>query len=64
MLSKDPVGISFIGLKKIQQLQYDDNFELYDSYIITKDQKHLLIFITPAFPSNNTGKNAELITSR
>jgi 1-acyl-sn-glycerol-3-phosphate acyltransferase len=61
MLSKDPVGISFIGLKKIQQLQYDDNFELYDSYIVTKDQKHLLIFITPAFPSNNTGKNAELI---
>lgn len=61
MLSKDPVGISFIGLKKIQQLQYDDNFELYDSYIITKDQRHLLIFITPAFPSNNTGKNAELI---
>lgn len=61
MLSKDPVGISFIGLKKIQQLQYDDNFELYDSYIVTKDQKHLLIFITPSFPSNNTGKNAELI---
>jgi len=61
MISKDPVGISFIGLRKIQQLQYDDNFELYDSYIVTKDQKHLLIFITPAFPSNNTGKNAELI---
>ena len=61
MISRDPVGISFIGLKKIQQLQYDDNFELYDSYIVTKDQKYLLIFITPAFPSNNTGKNAELI---
>ncbi|QEC69760.1 methyltransferase domain-containing protein [Panacibacter ginsenosidivorans] len=61
MISKDPVGISFIGLRKIRQLQYDDNFELYDSYIVTKDQKHLLIFITPAFPANNTGKNAELI---
>ena len=61
MISKDPVGISFIGLKKIQQLQYDDNFELYDGYIVTKDQKQLLIFITPAYPANNTGKNAALI---
>ena len=61
MISKDPVGISFIGLKKIQQLQYDDNFELYDGYIITKDQRHLLIFITPAYTAGNTGKNAVLI---
>lgn len=61
MISKDPVGISFIGLKKLQQLQYDDNFELYDNYVVSKDQKHLLLFITPAFPPNNTGKNAEML---
>ncbi len=61
MISNDPVGISFIGLKKLQQLQYDENFELYDSYILTKDQKHLLILVTPAFASNNTGKNTELL---
>ncbi|MEI9944626.1 MAG: 1-acyl-sn-glycerol-3-phosphate acyltransferase [Chitinophagaceae bacterium] len=58
MISNDPVGITFLGLKKLQQLQYDENFELYDNYVVTKDQKHLLIFITPAFPPNNTGKNA------
>ena len=61
MISKDPVGISFLGLKKIQQLQYDENFELYDNYIVTKDQKHLVLFITPAYPPNNTGKNALLL---
>jgi uncharacterized protein len=61
MISNDPVGITFLGLKKLQQLQYDENFELYESYVITKDQKYLLIFITPAYPSNNTGKNAVLL---
>lgn len=61
MISKDPVGISFLGLKKLQQLQYDENFDLYDNCIITKDLKHLLLFITPAFPPNNTGKNALLL---
>ena len=57
IISNDPTGISFIGLKKLQQLQYDKNFELYDSYVMTKDHKNLLLFITPAYPSNNTVKN-------
>ncbi|MFZ1305962.1 MAG: 1-acyl-sn-glycerol-3-phosphate acyltransferase, partial [Ferruginibacter sp.] len=61
MISKDPVGITFLGLKKLQQLQYDENFELYDNYILTKDRKHLMLFITPKFPPNNTAKNALLL---
>ncbi|CAN5658018.1 MMPL family transporter [soil metagenome] len=61
MISNDPVGISFIGLKKLQQLQYDENFELYDGYIVTKDNKHLLFFISPKYPPNNTGKNEILL---
>ena len=61
MISKDPVGITFLGLKKLQQLQYDENFELYDNYILTKDKKHLMLFITPAYPPNNTAKNSLLL---
>ena len=61
MISNDPVGISFLGLKKMQQLQYDENFELYDNYIVSKDHRHLLLFIQPAYQPNNTGKNAVLI---
>ena len=61
IISKDPVGITFLGLKKLQQLQYDENFELYDNYIVTKDRKHLMLFITPAFPPNNTRQNALLL---
>lgn len=61
MIISDPVGISFLGLKKMQQLQYDDNFELYDNCVITRDHKELLLFVTPAYPPNNTGKNAILL---
>ncbi len=57
IISNDPVGLSFIGLKKLQQLQYDKNFELYDDYVVTRDHKNLLLFITPAYPPNNTGDN-------
>jgi predicted RND superfamily exporter protein len=61
MISNDPVGISFIGLKKMQHLQYDENYQLYNNYIITKDEKHLLIFITPAYASSNTGENEKFL---
>jgi len=57
IISTDPVGISWIGFRKIQKLQYDENLELYDNYIVTKDLKHLLFFITPAYPPGNTGRN-------
>ena len=63
VITNDPVGISFIALKKLQQLQYDDNFELYDNYIVTKDNKHLLLFITPVYPAGNTGKNIQMFHS-
>jgi len=61
IISTDPVGLSFIGLKKLQQLQYDKNFELYDDYVMTKDHKTLLLFITPVYPPNNTEKNAQFL---
>jgi uncharacterized protein len=62
MISRDPVGLSFLGLKKLRQLQYDENFELYDDYVMTRDHRQLLLFVTPAFPANNTGKNALLLS--
>ena len=61
MIQADPVGISWIGVKKLQHLQYDDQFELYDNYVITKDHKHVLIFITPANPPGATKINAQFL---
>ncbi|MBO9620441.1 MAG: 1-acyl-sn-glycerol-3-phosphate acyltransferase [Niabella sp.] len=59
IISTDPSGISFLALKKLQQLQLDDNFELYDNHIITKDNKTMMLFITPTYPAGNTGKNKQ-----
>lgn len=56
----DPSGISFIALKKLQQLQYEDNITLYENHFLTRDKKNLLLFITPAFAAGNTGKSQQL----
>src|SRR6187551_278988 len=58
VIVEDPLGFSFLVLKKLKQLQYDENFELYDNYIITKDHRHILFFIQPNYAPNETAHNA------
>lgn len=58
---RDPIGITPYALKRMQGLQFDDNFALDNGYIFTKDKKHLLFFITPAEKSSKTGKNQQLL---
>lgn len=62
LLRKDPVGLSGPALKKLRGLQVDENFEMIDNCIFTKDHKNLLVFITPAFPPANTGENAKFLS--
>lgn len=57
IIVKDPLGFSFLVLKKLERLQYDDNFELYDNFIMTRDHRHLLFFIQPAYSADDTGNN-------
>ncbi len=58
---RDPIGITPYALKRMQSLQFDDNFELENGYIFTKDKKHLLFFITPKVKPSETAKNKELL---
>ena len=37
---RDPLGISFIALKKLQQLSIGEDFELVNGYVLTKDKSH------------------------
>ncbi|HEY4964959.1 MAG TPA: glycerol acyltransferase, partial [Puia sp.] len=60
-INQDPLGITNPVLKKIRQLQYDENFDLYDGHILSKDGRYMLLFVNPAFPANNTGKNSLLV---
>jgi uncharacterized protein len=61
IIVKDPVGISNRVLKKLQGLQYNEEVELYDNYFLTKDHRYLLFFVSPTFPSNDTGNNSKFL---
>ncbi|WP_264525865.1 1-acyl-sn-glycerol-3-phosphate acyltransferase [Flavobacterium sp. N502536] len=54
---QDPLGISFIALKKLQQLNIGDDFTLDNGFVMTKDKKKLLLFITSNLPSSETEQN-------
>ncbi|WP_264564761.1 1-acyl-sn-glycerol-3-phosphate acyltransferase [Flavobacterium sp. N3904] len=58
---KDPLGISFIALKKLQQLSVGDDFELQNGFVLTKDRKNLLLFVTPKLETNETDNNTLFI---
>lgn len=62
-IKRDPLNIVPLALKKINNIQLDENFETYNGSIVTKDHKHLLMFITPAYAANETAKNKELINT-
>ncbi|RXM43321.1 1-acyl-sn-glycerol-3-phosphate acyltransferase [Flavobacterium sp. YO64] len=55
---QDPLGISFIALKKLQQLNIGDDFTLDNGFVMTKDKKNLLLFITSDISSSETEKNS------
>lgn len=62
----DPLGISFIALKKLQQLSVGDEFQLKNGFLVTKDESKLLLFINPKLSGTETEKNtvfADKLTS-
>ncbi|RYG53253.1 MAG: glycerol acyltransferase, partial [Chitinophagaceae bacterium] len=59
-IRRDPFGITFTGLKKLQQLQLGSDFTLDNGFIMTKDRKTLLLFLSPKQASSETEKNALL----
>ncbi len=58
---QDPLGIAGIAYKKLTSLQAGDNFTIYNGCVFTRDLKHLLIFISPSNPVNETSLNSKLI---
>lgn len=62
-IKKDPLGITFLGLKKLNALNISKDFKLEDNYIVTQDGKNLLLFIEPKNKSNDT-KNNELFVNQ
>ncbi|MES2590675.1 MAG: 1-acyl-sn-glycerol-3-phosphate acyltransferase [Bacteroidota bacterium] len=62
-IQQDPINLTPLALKKIQRIQFDENFEVNDGYIMTKDKKNLMVFITPAVAANDNVKTKGFIES-
>ncbi|WEK68523.1 MAG: MMPL family transporter [Candidatus Chryseobacterium colombiense] len=60
-IKKDPLGITFLGIKKLNALNISKDFKLEDNYIVTKDGKNLLLFIDPKNKSNDTKNNEAFV---
>ncbi|MBL7767052.1 MAG: MMPL family transporter [Chitinophagaceae bacterium] len=60
MIFKDPLGLSYIGLKKLKNNQQDDQIEFYDGYLMSTDQKFLSFFAYPQYPASDTKHNEGL----
>lgn len=59
IILKDPLGLSFIALKKLRQLGVNDDFFLKEGFLISKDEQNILLFITPKFGSSETAENSK-----
>ncbi len=57
----DPMGLAPMGLLKLQQMQFSDNYQIYKSHILTKDSRNLLFFVVPAHGSSETKQNTLLL---
>ncbi len=60
-IKKDPLGITFLGIKKLNALNISSDFKLEDNFVVSKDGKTLLLFIDPKFKSNDTKQNEAFV---
>ncbi|PIE48987.1 MAG: glycerol acyltransferase [Flavobacteriales bacterium] len=58
---KDPLGLTFLGVEKLNRLKANDSFNITDNFLVSKDNKHLLLFVIPKYPSNETARNTVFV---
>ncbi len=60
LIAKDPLGISLLAFKKLYQLKFDEDVQLYDGYIANANNTRFTFFIYPTNAASNTGANQGL----
>ncbi|WP_085537173.1 trifunctional MMPL family transporter/lysophospholipid acyltransferase/class I SAM-dependent methyltransferase [Massilibacteroides vaginae] len=63
MMTKDPMGLGFSALKRLQEFQNTSNYELWQDHIFSPDMSTLLLILSPKYGIGSTGKNDILIKS-
>ncbi|RDK88751.1 1-acyl-sn-glycerol-3-phosphate acyltransferase [Marinirhabdus gelatinilytica] len=56
-IRRDPLGISFLALEKLNGLGMSDQLTVRNGFLVSRDEQNLLLFITPKYPSSETDKN-------
>lgn len=60
LIADDPLGISASVFHRMQGLQVDNHYELYDGHIFSKDLKSLYLFVLLKSEMGETAKNEAL----
>ncbi len=59
-ITRDPLGIASITLKKLKNLTFNNNYDTYNGFIFSKNRKNLLMFASTVTPSNKTSENSKM----
>ncbi|PZX48717.1 MMPL family transporter [Algoriphagus chordae] len=54
---RDPLGLTFLALKNLQQSGLNSDFILENGYLMSSDKQHILLFLSLATETNETKKN-------
>lgn len=60
-ISRDPLNLFTPVLSRIKQGAVDIEYETYDSYILSPDEKKAIVIISSSFGANESENNAKLI---
>lgn len=63
MLLKDPLGFSYLALKRFQELTFGGAFTLHNGFILSGNKNHILLFINPLVASSETAENALFVAA-
>ena len=60
-ISRDPLNLFTPVMSKLQGMQQENKFELYDGYIFTPDMSRAIVMLSSPFGNSETDKNSQLL---
>lgn len=63
IIIQDPLQLSFLALKKLQQFQGNSDYSFEDGFLFSKDKSKLFLFINPKYSGTETKHNEVFVDS-
>nr|WP_314289837.1 MMPL family transporter [uncultured Capnocytophaga sp.] len=60
-IRRDPFGLTFRGMRKLQELSTGTDFRIENGFLTTNDGRHILFFINPKYDGNDSEHNAAFV---